>query len=157
MPECINNIEWYVTEMTTSTNLQVPSSALSSPLSPEIELAIQCAELGHEVHTSRTIHGIPIDAPLSHIHPCYQEACFECCHLGHICIHCQWYVCLICKVNCSSHLQHHCPLNHHPTQPSSSSSLSSSQPCPIPPPCSCRMVSLHSFLLGPSIKEGHID
>ena len=146
MPKFVNNVEQYVTEMTTSTNPQVPPSASSSPLSPKTKLAIQRAELGHEVHTSGTIHGIPINTPLSCTHPHYQEACFKCHHLGHIRIHCQWYICLICKVNCPGHPQHCCPLNHHPIQSSSFSLSSSSQPHPIPPPHSHRMVPENSIV-----------
>ena len=139
MPEFVNNIEQYIMEMTTSTNSQVPPSTMSSPLSPETALTIEHMELGHEVHISGTVHGVPIDAPLSRTHPCYQEACFKCHHLRHIHIHCQLYICLICKVNCSGHPQHCCPLNHCSPWPSFSLSSSSSLPCPILPPRSCRM------------------
>ena len=134
MPEFANDLERYVKELTTSTNPQPLPSASSSPLSPEVELTLQRTELRHEVDTMGTIHGIPVDAPLSRNHPRYQESCFECHHLGHIRIHCQWYVCPICKVNHPGHPQRRCPLNRPCSHPSSSSSSSSSQPCPIPPP-----------------------
>ena len=45
-----------------------------------------------------------------------------------------------------SHPQHRCPLNHHPSWPSSSSSSSASQPHPVPPPHSCRMVPENSVI-----------
>lgn len=99
MPNFVANIERYIRELTAATNLQTSLLASSSPLMAAIELAIQHAELGHEVQTSGTLHGIPIDAPLPHTHPRYQETCFECHHLGHICANCQWYICPTCKVN----------------------------------------------------------
>ena len=99
MPDFAADVERCVTEMTVATNPQTSPSASSSPLAAAIELAIQHAELGHEVQTTSTLHGIPINAPLPHIHPCYRETCFECHHLGHICTNCQWYVCPISKVN----------------------------------------------------------
>ena len=133
-------------ELTTSTNPQFPPSASSSPLPPETKLAIQCIELSHEVCTLETIHGILISAPLPCTHPCYQEACFECHHLGYIHIYCQWYISPICKVNTPSHPQHCCPLNHYPTQSSSTLLLSSSRPHPVPPPHSCRMVHKNSIV-----------
>ena len=146
MPEFIIDVEQYITELTTSTNPQVPPSAPPSLLSPETELAIQCIELGHEVQTSGTIYGKPINTPLSHIHPHYQEACFECHHLGHVYIHCWWYIYPIYKVTAPGHPQHRCPLNHHSSCTSSSSSSSSSQPRPIPPPHSHRMVPENSVV-----------
>ena len=133
MPEFANDLERYVKELTTSTNPQPLPSASSSLLSPKVELTLQCVELRHEVNTTGTIHGVPVDAPLSHNHPRYHESCFECHYLGHIRIHCQWYVCLICKVNCPGHPQRCCPLGRPHSRPSSSSSSSSSQPRPIPP------------------------
>ena len=105
MPEFADDLECYVQELTTSTNTQSPPSASSSPLSPETELTLQHAELHHEVDTMGTIHGAPVNAPLSHNHPHYHELCFKCHYLGHIHIHCQWYVCPICKVNCPGHPQ----------------------------------------------------
>ena len=69
MPEFADDVERYIKEMTTSTNPQPLPFASSSPLSPEVELTLQCTELHHEVNTTGTIHGIPIDAPLSHNHP----------------------------------------------------------------------------------------
>ena len=87
MPEFADNLEQYVKELTMSTNPQSLPSASSSPLSSEVELTLQRAELRHEVDTAGTIHGVPIDAPLSHDHPRYHESCFECHHLGHIHIH----------------------------------------------------------------------
>ena len=127
--------------MTAATNPQISPSASSSPLMAAIEFAIQWAELGHEVQTTGTLHGIPIDAPLPCTHPHYHETCFDCHHLGHICTNCQWYICPMCKVNRPGHPQHHCPLNHHTSWSSSLSSSSfSSHPCPIPPPHSHRMV-----------------
>ena len=141
MPDFATDVERYVNEMTAATNLQTSPSASSSPLMAAIELAIQRAKLGHEVQTTGTLHGIPIDAPLPHTHPRYHETCFECHHLGHIRANCQWYICPVCKVNRPGHPQHRCPLNHRTSQPSSlSSSLSSSRPRPVPPPRSCRMV-----------------
>ena len=136
MPEFINDVEQYIKDMTISTNLQPLPSTSSSPLSPETELTLQHTELHHEVDTTGTIHSVPVNAPLSCNHPCYRKACFECHHLGHIHIHCQWYICPICKVNQPDHPQHHCPLNHCFSWPSSSLLSSSSQPHPIPPPCS---------------------
>ena len=91
MSKFANDLEQYVKELTASTNLQPLLSASSSPLSSEVELTLQCAELRHEVDTTGTIHGIPVDAPFFHNHPHYHESCFECHYLGHICIHCQWY------------------------------------------------------------------
>ena len=82
MPEFVDDVEWYITRLTTSTNLQNPPSASSSPLSPTIELAIQHVKLRHEVQTSGTLYGISIDVPLPCIHPWNREACFECHHLG---------------------------------------------------------------------------
>ena len=123
-----------------ATNPQVIPSAFSSPLTAAIELAIQNAELNHEVLTAGTIHGVLVDGPLHQNHPRYSETCFECHHLGHIRISCQWYVCPICKVNRPGHPQYRCPLNHRAPCSSSSSSLpSSTQPHPIPPPHSHRM------------------
>ena len=127
-----------------STNPQSLPSASSSPLSPEVELTLQRTELCHEVDITGTIHGIPVDAPLSCNHPRYHKSCFKCHHLGHIHIHCQWYICPICKVNRPSHPQQCCPLGRPHSCPSSSSSLSSSQPCPIPPPHSQQMVPENS-------------
>ena len=138
------DVERYVNKMTAATNPQTFPST-SSSLTAAIELAIQCAELGHEVQTTGTLHGIPIDAPLPRTHPRYHEICFECHHLGHIHANCQWYVCPVCKVNQSGHPQHRCPLNHHVSRSSSSSSSSSSsRPRPIPPPRSRRMVPENS-------------
>ena len=134
MPEFADDLERYVKELTTSTNPQTLPSASSSPLSPETELTLQCAELNHEVDITGTIHGVPVDAPLSRNHPRYHESCFKCHHLGHIRIHCRWYVCPICKVNCPGHPQRRCPLGRPHSHPSSSSSSSSSQARPIPPP-----------------------
>ena len=134
MPEFADDLEQYVRELTTSANPQPLPSASSSLLSPKVELTLQRAELHHEVNTMGSIHGVPINAPLSRNHPCYHESCFECHHLGHIRIHCQWYICLICKVNHPNHPQWHCPLGRPCSHPSSSSSSSSSQPRPIPPP-----------------------
>ena len=57
MPNFIVDVERYVKEMTTATNLQVSPSALSSPLTATIELAIQHAELGYKVQTSGTLQG----------------------------------------------------------------------------------------------------
>lgn len=94
MPEFIANVERYIKEVTTATNPQTSLSASSSPLTAAIKLAIQRAELGHEVQTSGTLHGIPIDTPLPCTHSQYQEACFECHHLGLIHANCQWYICL---------------------------------------------------------------
>ena len=144
MPEFAEDLEQYITELTMSTNPQPLPSAFSSPLSPEVELTLQRAELRHEVDTTGTIHGIPIDAPLSRTHPHYHESCFKCHHLGHIRIHCQWYVCPICKVNRPGHPQRRCPLGRPRSRPSLSSLSSSSQPCPIPPSRSQRMVPENS-------------
>ena len=144
MPEFADDLERYVQELTTSTNPQPLPSASSSPIPPEIELTLQRAELRHEVDTTGTIHGVPVDAPLSSNHPRYHESCFECHHLGHIRIHCPWYVCPICKVNRPGHPQCRCPLGRPRSRPSSSSSSSSSQPRPIPPPRSRRMVPKNS-------------
>ena len=146
MPEFTDNVERYVKEMTTSTNPQPLPSASSSPLSPEVKLTLQRAELRYEVDITGTIHGKPVDAPLSHNHPCYHESCFKCCHLGHIHIHCQQYVCPICKVNRPGHPQHCCPLSRPHPHSSSSLSSSSSQPCPIPPSHSCRMIPENSIV-----------
>ena len=141
MPDFAADVEQYVNELTAATNPQTNPSTSSSPLTAAIELAIQRAELGHEVQTTGTLHGVPIDAPLPRTHPCYHEMCFECHHLGHICANCQWYVCPVCKVNRPGHLQHRWPLSHRTSRPSSSSSSSSSShPRPIPPPRSHRMV-----------------
>ena len=135
MPEFVADVERYSAELTVATNPQTIPSASSSPLTAAIELAIQNAELNQEVLTARTIHGVPVDSPLHQNHPRYLETCFECHHLGHIRINCQWYVCLICKVNRLGHPQYRCPLNHHASRSSSSSSSSSStRPRPIPPP-----------------------
>src|SRR4029077_1770168 len=112
-------LERYVKELTTSTNPQPLPSASSSPISPEIELTLQRAELRHEVDTTGTIHGEPIDAPLSRNHPRYRESCFECHYLGHIRIHCRWYVCPICKVSRPGHPQRRCPLGRPISRPSS--------------------------------------
>ena len=98
MPNFATDVERYVNEMTAETNPQTSPSASSSPLTAAIKLAIQRAELGHEVQTTGTLHGIPIDAPLPCTHPHYHETCFECHHLGHIRANCQWYVCPVCKV-----------------------------------------------------------
>ena len=87
-----------------------------------------------------------LSTPLSRNHPHYLEACFKCHHLGHICIHCQWYICLICNGNQPNHPQHCCSLNRHFSQPSSSLSSSSSQPHPIPPPRSRQMVPENSHV-----------
>ena len=144
MPEFADDLERYVKELTMSTNPQPLPSASSSPISPEIELTLQRAELHHEVDTTGTIQGVPVDAPLSRNHPRYHETCFECHHLGHIRIHCRWYVCPICKTNCPGHSQHRCPLSRPCSRPWSSSSSSSSQPRPIPPPRSRRMVPENS-------------
>ena len=126
--------------MTTATNPQTSPSASSSPLSATIELAIQNAELNQEVLTLGTLYGIPVDSPLHHNHPQYSETCFECHHLGHIRVNCQWYICPICKVNHPGHPQYHCPLNHYISCSSSLSSSSSSHPRPISPPGSHRTI-----------------
>ena len=116
------------------------SSTSSSPLIAAIELAIQNAEINQEVLTTGTIHGVPVDGPLHQNHPRYSETCFECHHLGHICVNCQWYICPICKVNHPGRTQYRCPLNHCVFCPLSSSSSSfSSRPRPVPPPCSHQM------------------
>ena len=126
-------------------NTQTSPSTSSSPLSAAIELAIQNTELNQEVQTSGTLYGVPVNGPLHCNHPQYSETCFECHHLGHIHVNCQWYVCLICKVNHPGHPQYHCPLNHCISCSSSSSlSSSSSHPHPIPPPRSRWMVPENS-------------
>ena len=134
MPEFADDLECYVRELTMSTNPQSPPSTSTSPLPPDAKLTLQHVEPRHEVDTSGTIHGVLVDAPLSCNHPRYHESCFECHYLGHIHIHCQWYVCPICKVNCPGHPQRRCPLGCPISHPSSSSSLSLFQPCPVPPP-----------------------
>ena len=145
MPEFVADVEQYSTKMTAATNPQTLSSASSSPLSAAIELAIQHAELNQEVQTSGALHGIPVDSPLYCNHPWYSETCFKYHHLGHIHVNCQWYICLICKVNCPGHPQYRCPLNHCIFRSLSlSSSSSSSRPHPIPPPHSCWMVPENS-------------
>ena len=148
MPEFVANVERYSAEMTAATNPQMIPSASSSPLSATIELAIQNMELNQEVltlGTMYTVHGILVDGPLHRNHPRYSETCFECHHLGHVRVNCQWYICPTCKVNRPGHPQYHCPLNHRISRSSSSSSLSfSSQPCPISPPCSHWMVPENS-------------
>ena len=126
MPEFVADVERYSAELTAATNPQVIPSASSSPLTAAIELAIQNAELDHEVLTEGTILGTPVDSPLHSNHPRYSETCFKCHHLGHICINCQWYVCPICKVNRPGHPQYRCPLNHRTSRSASSSSSSSS-------------------------------
>ena len=110
MPEFVADVERYSAELTMATNPQVIPSASSSPLTAAIELAIQNAELNHEVLTAGTIHGVQVDGPLHQNHPRYSETCFECHHLGHIRVNCQWYVCPICKVNHPGHPQYCCPL-----------------------------------------------
>ena len=118
-----------------ATNPQTTPSTSSSPLTTAVELAIQNTELNQEVLTAGTIHGVLVDSLLHQNHPWYSETCFECHHLGHIHVNCQWYVCSICKVNHPGHPQYCCPLNHCTSRSSSSFSLSSStQPRPIPPP-----------------------
>ena len=112
MPEFVADVEQYSPELTAATNPQVIPSASSSPLTTTIELAIQNAELNHEVLTEGTIQGVPVDGPLHHNHPRYAETCFECHHLGHVHVNCQWYVCPICKINRPGHPQYRCPLNH---------------------------------------------
>ena len=140
MPEFVADVERYSAELTVATNPQVIPSASASPLTAAIELAIQNTELNHEVLTEGTIQGTPVDGLLHRNHPRYAETCFECHHLGHIRINCQWYVCPICKVNRPGHPQYCCPLNHRTSRPSSSSSSSSStRPRPIPPPRSHHM------------------
>ena len=140
MPESMADVERYSAELTAATNPQTTPSASSSPLTAAIELAIQNAELNQEVLTTGTIHGVPVDGPLHQNHPRYSETCFECHHLGHIRVNCQWYVCPICRVNRPGHPQYHCLLNHRAFRSSSSSSSSSStQPRPIPPPRSHHM------------------
>ena len=69
MPEFAEDLEQYITELTMSTNPQPLPSASSSLLFPEVELTLQHAELRHEVDTTGTIHGVPIDAPLSRTPP----------------------------------------------------------------------------------------
>ena len=70
----------------------------------------------------------PIDlGPLSQDHPRYHEACFKCCYLGHIRIHCQWYQCLFCLKGTSGHKQlcccQHCGHSHTPSIPMIEESL----------------------------------
>ena len=65
MPEFADDLECYIRELTTSTNLQPLPSTSSSPLSPEVKLTLQRVELRHKVDTTGTIHGILVDAPLS--------------------------------------------------------------------------------------------
>ena len=119
MPEFVADMECYSAEMTAATNPQTTPSASSSPLTAAIELAIQNMELNQEVLTTGTIHGVLVDGPLPQNHLRYSETCFECHHLGHIRVNCQWYVCPICKVNCLGHPQY-VPL---PPQPSCLSPL----------------------------------
>ena len=92
MPEFADDLEQYVRELTMSTNPQPLPSASSSPLSPDVELALQLVELRHKVDTTGTIHSIPVDTPLSCNHPRYHETCFKCHHLGHVRIHCLPYM-----------------------------------------------------------------
>ena len=140
MPEFVADVERYSAKMTAATNPQTTHSTTSSSLTTAIELAIQNAELNQEVLTTGTIHGVPVDGLLYQNHLRYSETCFECHHLGHIRVNCQWYVCPICKVNRPGHPQYRCPLNHRVSRPSSSSSSSSSsRPRPVPPPRSHRM------------------
>ena len=137
MPKFLEDINCYLYEINHIIVPQIEpttSTASSSPLSPAALLAVEQAELAHEVQTNGTIHGTSINIPLLQSHSCFNKTCFKCHHLGHCCVDCCWYQCPICLLSCPGHLPKNCPLCHPIPGLSSSSSSSEAHQIPSPPP-----------------------
>ena len=144
MPAFADNVERYCRELSDASPTFAPNTptASSSPLMNEELHAVERSEAHWMGNFGRT--------PLSPDHPCFDEACFHCHHLGHICIHCQFYTCLTCLRNAPNHVQNCCPLRHchnliHTLSSSSSSSNHSASSTrsvrPVPPPLADRLFS----------------
>ena len=132
MPEFLEDINHYLYEINHIIISQIETTmptASFSPLSPATLLAVEQAELAHEVQTNGMIHGTPIDTPLPQSHPHFNETCFEYYHLGHHYVNCHWYQCPTCLLSHPGHLPRCCPLCHLPPGPSFSSSSSFKAHC----------------------------
>ena len=91
------------------------ASASSSEVDAERSFRIDPYSLARAIEFAeeeRVPHSPIILGPLSQDHPHYHEACFECCVLGHIRIHCQWYQCPFCMKGAPGHKQSRCPERH---------------------------------------------
>ena len=137
MPVFADDVERYCRELSDVSPTFAPNTptASFSPLTNEELHAIEHSEAHWTGNFGQT--------PLSPDHPRFDEACFHCHHLGHICIHCQFYTCPTCLCNAPDHVQNHCPLcrRYNPTRTLSSSSSSSNCSAsstrsvrPVPPP-----------------------
>ena len=79
MPKFLKDINCYLYEINHIIVPQIEpimSTASSSPLSPAALLAVEQAELVHEVQTNGTIHGTSINIPLLQSHSCFNKTCF---------------------------------------------------------------------------------
>ena len=136
MPTFADDVERYCRELSDASPTFAPNTptASSSSLTNKELHAIECSEAHWTGNFGRT--------PLSPSHPRFDEACFHCHHLGHICINCQFYICPTCLRNAPYYVQNCCPLRrcYNPTRTLSSSSSSSNHSTsstrsvhPVPP------------------------
>ena len=132
-----DDVERYCRELSDTSPTFAPNTrtASSSPLTNEELSAVERNKAYWTGNFGRT--------PLSPDHPRFDEACFHCHRLGHICIYCQFYTCPTCLRNAPEHIQNRCPLRrrYNPTRTLSSSSSSSNRSSsstrsirPVPPP-----------------------
>ena len=137
MPTFADDVKCYYRELSDASPTLAPNTptASSSPLTDEELQAVEHSEAHWTGNFGQT--------PLSPYHPHFDEACFHCHRLGHICINCQFYTCSTCLHNVPDHVQNHCPLccHYNPTCTLSSSSSSSNHSTsstksvrPVPPP-----------------------
>ena len=121
MPAFANDVEWYCRELSDASPTLAPNTPTAS-FSPLFDEELQAIE-----HSQAHWTGNFRWTPLSPNHPCYDEACFQCHHLGHIRINCQFYTYPTCLHNALDYIQNCCLLccHYNPTHIiSSSSSLS---------------------------------
>ena len=111
MTDFIVDLNRYLKELASSQNLieeaaatskNLTLSTLSSPLTKEVEIALERTDIWWT--------GSNHDASLSRDHPCYHETCFQCRKLGHICVNCSLYKCPTCFKWSSGHVQARCLL-----------------------------------------------
>ena len=108
-------------EEATTASKNSTSSASSSPLTKEEEIALERTDIWWT--------GSNHDASLSRDHPRYNETCFQCRKLGHIRVDCPLYKCPTCFKWSPGHVQARCPLRRRtPSRQASSSSSSGGGP-----------------------------
>ena len=120
MPAFTEDVEQYCRDLSNASTTYAPNTPTTSS-SLLLDEELQAVERSETHWTGNFGH-----TPLSADHPCYNEACFCCHHLGHIKINCQFYTCPTCLHNTPDHIQNWCLLHHHlnPTHTTSSSSSS---------------------------------